>query len=113
MNTTKMLLPLLLTIFLSSTGCSGVQQPAPSTPGASNGQQQDSQTTKQSKNKGQLEKLIDQVVAEAKTAMRSRSAKLNDIVVEATPMWSLNYQGEIHVRVYDAAGHIILDEYRK
>ena len=109
MNTFKMLLPLLLTILLTSAGCGGSQQPSPSTSATDTPQQENSQ----SKNKGQLEQLIDQVVAEAKESMRTRKATLNDVVIEATPMWSLNYQGEIHLRVYDAAGHLILDEKRK
>ncbi|MDH3360503.1 MAG: hypothetical protein OEL55_06485 [Desulfobulbaceae bacterium] len=106
MNTYKMLLPILFTILLTSIGCSGVQQPSLDA-SATNIQQENS------KNKGELERLIDRVVADAKSAMRSRKATLNDVTVEATPMWSLNYKGEIHVRVYDTAGHKILDEYRK
>ena len=109
MNTFKLLLPLLLTILLTSTGCSGVQQPSPTSPTADTTQE----ATSKDKNKGELEVLIDQVVADAKNAKRSRKAKLNDIVIEATPMWSLNYQGEIHLRVYDATGNLLLDEYRK
>jgi len=101
----KTSLPLLLTILLATVGCSTVPQPAPATGTPT--------ATTNNSGKGQLEKLVDQVAAEAKQTMRSCSATLNDVVVEATPMWSLNYQGEVHVRVYDADGKLILDEYRK
>ena len=112
MNTCKTFQILLLSALLAGTGCSGIQQPTPTN------NSQDEATTAQSNNaeksgKGQLELLVDKVVSQAQQAMRSRTVKLKDIVVEATPMWSLNYQGEVHVRVYDASGNLILDEYRK
>ena len=109
MNTCKIFLTLLLTLLLASAGCSTVQEPAPSATLADSSQQNNAQED----GKGELELLIDQVATQARDTMRSRTAILKDLVVEATPMWSLNYQGEVHVRVTDASGNVMLDEYRK
>ena len=109
MYTCKTLLPLLLTLLLASAGCGTVQEPAPSATLADTSLQNNTQQDE----KGQLELLIDKTASQAKEAGRTRKATLKDVVVEATPMWSLNYQGEVHIRVYDTAGNVILDEYRK
>ncbi len=98
---------LCLTIILATGGCTAVQL-SPATPG-----EPAATANAEQSGKGQLEQLIDKLAGQAKQTMRSCTATMKDVVVEATPMWSLNYQGEVHVRVYDAAGNLILDEYRK
>ncbi|MDH4320364.1 MAG: hypothetical protein OEV73_02580 [Desulfobulbaceae bacterium] len=108
MRILKTLPPLLLVMITLTTGGCGTVQQSPAT----TGEPAVADNTGNS-GKGQLEQLIDTLAGEAKQSMRSCTATLKDVVVEATPMWSLNYQGEVHVRVYDAAGNLILDEYRK
>ena len=113
MNTCRIFPTLLFAILLTSAGCSGVQQPAP-TDNNSQGETTTLTTNNTQKSgEGELEQLIDQVAAQARQTMRTHKTKLNDVVIEATPMWSPNYQGEVHIRVYDASGKLVLDEYRK
>ncbi|MDH3392383.1 MAG: hypothetical protein OEL66_00115 [Desulfobulbaceae bacterium] len=111
MNTCKIFPILLLTTLLASAGCSGVQQPTPTAD--NNGKTAVTTDTSHQSGEVKIEQLIDQLASQARQTMRSQKTRQGDTVIEATPMWSLNYQGEVHIRVYNAAGKVVLDEYRK
>lgn len=113
MNTCKLFPILLCTLLLTGTGCSGVQQPTPTESKAQSNEVTTSAEPSQKSGEGELDQLINRIAEQARQTMRSHKTKLKDTVVEATPMWSLNYQGEVHIRVYDASGKMVLDEYRK
>ncbi len=53
------------------------------------------------------------LVEEARKTMRSTETLCSGLRFEATPMWDMNYDGTVHVRVYDTEGKSVLDEMRK
>ena len=50
------------------------------------------------------EAVIGEAVAEARSTMRVVTKSCQDKTVEATPVWSLDYKGAVHVRVFDKTG---------
>ncbi len=58
-------------------------------------------------------KVIEQAVEQARTTRRTVKKTCDDRKIEATPMWSLDYNGTVHLVVRDATGAVTLDEYRK
>lgn len=54
-----------------------------------------------------------ELARKAKESKRTAKGICEGNKVEATPMWSMNYDGTVHVRVKDAAGKIIHDEIMK
>ncbi|MCK5192562.1 MAG: hypothetical protein KAQ71_02045 [Desulfobulbaceae bacterium] len=60
---------------------------------------------------GPCNTIIDEAVAEARASMRVVTKSCQDKSIEATPIWSLNYKGAVHVRVYDKNGTQIDDKY--
>lgn len=113
MNNCRSLFPLLLATLLLNASCSTVNQPK--APVATKLQEETTTTVAHPpvvNKKSQLDLLIDQLTAQAQESRRSRQAKFKDVIVEVTPMWSLNYQGEVHIRVHDNSGKVIRDEYR-
>jgi len=59
------------------------------------------------------EKEISDVVQQARATMHSVKKDCNGVRIVAYPMWDMNYAGTVHVTVLDAAGKVILDEYRQ
>jgi hypothetical protein len=57
------------------------------------------------------ETIINEAVAEARATMRIVMKSCQDNTIEATPVWSLNYKGAVHVRVLDKNGTQIKDTY--
>ena len=55
--------------------------------------------------------LLLEAVAEARATMRVVMKSCQDKSIEATPVWSLNYKGAVHVRVFDKNGTQIDEKY--
>ncbi len=54
--------------------------------------------------------LLDEAVAESRKTMKSASRACEGNTIEVTPVWSLDYKGAVHVRVFDANGAELRDE---
>jgi hypothetical protein len=63
--------------------------------------------------KDPCEVLIDEVVLKSRKTMTTVRESCQGLRIEVNPMWSMDYDGTIHIRVYDAAGKEIRDEFRK
>jgi hypothetical protein len=63
--------------------------------------------------KDPCEILIDEVVLKSRNTMKTVKESCNGLRIEVNPMWSMNYDGTVHIRVYDTAGKKIRDEFRK
>jgi uncharacterized membrane protein len=86
---------LIFSIFLF-TGCAG----------KSNDQQKETAETAASMAAEQTpqdpcEAIINEAVSDARATMRIVTKSCQDNRIEATPVWSLNYKGAVHVRVFD------------
>lgn len=57
------------------------------------------------------EVIINEAAAEARETMRIVIKSCQDNNIEATPVWSLNYKGAVHVRVFDKNGVQIEETY--
>lgn len=102
----------LLSILIAGTGCIAPLQRVPAAP------DQDAaapavQTTTQKETKSELDQTIDRAAAEAKTTLHTSKVKHQDLFIEATPMWSFDYQGAVHIRIHGADGQLLRDEFRK
>ena len=69
------------------------------------------QATAEQTSQGPCEAMINEAVAEARATMRVVTKSCQDKSIEATPVWSLNYKGAVHVRVFDKNGTQIDDKY--
>jgi hypothetical protein len=63
--------------------------------------------------KGPCEILIDEVALESRKTMKTVKEFCNGLFIEVNPMWSMDYDGTVHIRVYEAEGKKIRDEFRK
>lgn len=63
--------------------------------------------------KDQCESIIDQAVQESRDTMKTVKTSCENLYIEVNPMWSMDYSGNVHIRVYDAKGEKIRDEFRK
>lgn len=54
--------------------------------------------------------VLDEAVQESKTTMKSTNRSCEGMTIEVTPMWSLDYKGAVHIRVFDANGGKLRDE---
>jgi hypothetical protein len=63
--------------------------------------------------KDPCEVLIDEVVLKSRKTMKTVRESCQGLRIEVNPMWTMNYDGTIHIRVYDATGKKIRDEFRK
>ena len=57
-----------------------------------------------------IDQVIEKVVNEARSSMRSRTSKYKDQLIEANPVWDFPYKGEVHLRIYDASGALVREE---
>ena len=57
--------------------------------------------------------LIDEAVLKSRNTMMTVKESCNGLRIEVNPMWSRNFDGSVHIRVYDTAGKKIRDEFRK
>jgi len=103
-----------LTLALAMGGCAATQ-PAPqqTTPATTGSTDNGTTGAAQKQPQNSLAKAMAETAAKARTTMRSQTVKYQETTIEATPMWSMNYQGEVHIRIYDAAGNLIRDEISK
>jgi hypothetical protein len=65
------------------------------------------------KEKSPCEALIDEAVLKSRETMRTVKESCQDLSIEVNPMWDINYDGTVHIRVYDAEGKKIRDELQK
>ena len=63
--------------------------------------------------KDPCEVLIDEVVLQSRKTMKTVKESCQGLRIEVNPMWSMDYDGTVHIRVYDAAGKKIRDELLK
>jgi hypothetical protein len=56
------------------------------------------------------EVLINDAVQKSRETMKTVKESCQDLNIEVNPMWDINYDGTVHIRVYDAAGNKIRDE---
>jgi len=95
---------LIFSIFLF-TGCAG----------KSNDQQKEAvnaaSATAEQAPQDPCEVIINEAVAEARATMRIVMKSCQDNNIEATPVWSLNYKGAVHVRIIDKNGAQIKETY--
>ena len=57
--------------------------------------------------------VIDEVVLKSRKTMKTVEESCNDLRIEVNPMWSMNYDGTVHIRIYDTEGNKIRDEFQK
>ena len=63
--------------------------------------------------KDSCEILIHEAVLKSRKTMKTVKESCNGLRIEVNPMWSMNFDGTVHIRVYDTAGKKIRDEFRK
>ena len=63
--------------------------------------------------KDPCEDIIGKVALQARKEMKTVKESCQDLRIEANPMWNLNYDGTVRIRVYDASGKQVKDEFRK
>ena len=63
--------------------------------------------------KDPCEILIHEAVLKSRKTMKTVKESCNGLRIEVNPMWSMNFDGTVHIRVYDMAGKKIRDEFRK
>lgn len=56
---------------------------------------------------------IEAVVRQARTSMKTVKETCGDRKIRANPMWDMDYDGKVRLMIYDAAGRLVLDEFRK
>lgn len=93
---------LIFSIFLFS-GCAGTSTEQAKDEAAK------AQTAAEQTPQNPCEAVIGEAVAEARSTMRVATKSCQEKNVEATPVWSLNYKGAVHVRVFDKNGTKIED----
>ena len=59
------------------------------------------------------EVLISDAVQKSRENMKTVKESCQDLSIEVNPMWDINYDGTVHIRVYDPAGNKIRDELQK
>lgn len=70
--------------------------------------------TQNKKAKGNsCEGLINEAVHKSSKTMKTVRESCSGMRIEVNPMWSMDYDGTIHVRVHDTTGAKIMDEFRK
>lgn len=52
-------------------------------------------------------------VQQARTGMKTVKETCGDLRIRANPMWDMDYAGNVHLIIHDAAGKLVLDEFRK
>jgi len=63
--------------------------------------------------KDPCEILINELAQKSRNTMRTVEDSCQDLSIEVNPMWSMDYDGTVHIRVYDAAGNTVRDELQK
>jgi len=110
----KMLLPgILLSCCVMLSACATTKPPA----------QQDKEATQieekvvvketmvaEEKTTNPCDALLDEAVQESRKTMKSVHRSCEGVTMEATPVWSLDYKGAVHIRTYDANGGKLRDE---
>lgn len=59
------------------------------------------------------EVLINEAAQKSRETMKTVKESCQDQNIEINPMWDINYDGTVHIRIYDAAGNKIRDELQK
>lgn len=57
--------------------------------------------------------MINEAVVKSRKTMKTVRESCNGMLIEVNPMWSMKFDGTIHIRVYDATGTKVMDELRK
>ncbi len=63
--------------------------------------------------KNPCETLIDEAVLQSRKTMKTVKESCQGLLIEANPMWDINYDGTIRIRVYDSESKQVRDEFRK
>jgi hypothetical protein len=63
--------------------------------------------------KDPCEVLLDEIILKSRETMKTVKDSCQDLRIEVNPMWSMDYDGTVHIRIYDAAGNKIRDELQK
>ena len=98
---------LVLSLFLF-TGCAGTSSEQKIDASSASEEAVEQQTPKDS-----CQAVIDEAVNQARSSMRIAEKTCEGKKIEATPVWGLNYKGEVHVRIYDAGGALLENKYVK
>lgn len=57
--------------------------------------------------------VLDEAVKKSRKTMLTVRESCQGMQIEVNPMWDFDYDGSVHIRVYDAEGNMIRDELRK
>jgi len=59
------------------------------------------------------ETVYEGLVQQARTTMKTAYGSCEEKRVEANPMWKQQYDGEVRLRIYDAAGNLVDTQQRR
>ncbi|MBI5558749.1 MAG: hypothetical protein HY885_14040 [Deltaproteobacteria bacterium] len=107
-----MLARLIVTGFLCLfvAGCATTEKPAPTTETQASAPEKEKSAPEV---KDPCQVMLDELVKKSVTTSKTVTGTCQGNQIEVTPMWGLDYDGSVHVRVYDASGRKIKDEFKK
>lgn len=73
----------------------------------------EAQKAGQASAKDPCEAKLAELVQKSRQTMKTVKDSCGATKMEVNPMWTMDYDGTVHIRVYDAAGRTIRDELRK
>ena len=56
--------------------------------------------------------VIEAAVQQARTSMKTVKETCGDRKIRVNPMWDMDYAGKVRLIIHDAAGRLVLDEFR-
>ncbi|MEW6429842.1 MAG: hypothetical protein AB1568_17615 [Thermodesulfobacteriota bacterium] len=98
---------------LSAAGCVTTGQEAPPAEPAPAAQQAAPEVKEEVKPVDPCEAVINDAVAKARTDNHTVKVQCGDKAIETNPMWALDYDGSVKLRLYDAQGNLLSEETRK
>ena len=63
--------------------------------------------------KSSCDAVLDELVAKSRNTMKTAKGTCEGKRYEVNPMWAIDYDGTVRIRVYDADGNKVGDELRK
>jgi hypothetical protein len=57
--------------------------------------------------------ISQQLVEESRNTMKTVDGTCQDQKIEVNPMWAIDYDGSVRIRIYDAAGNLISESIEK
>jgi len=63
--------------------------------------------------KNPCDAILQQLVDDSRNSMKTVDGSCQDQKIEVNPMWAIDYDGSVRIRIYDAAGNLISESVEK